>query len=188
MTNYINRSEIKKKLEKKLSTDQCDQAKGDFHAWREKCVTMLPIISGKDCPFGCTYCYIQSMGFQFKEPEPLKLSGEQICYALLENKEFIAGRYGTPVAFGHISEPFLPQLLDNTLEYIKAISTYLGNPIQFSTKAAITPDLAKKIKSAIGGTGKSSTGGSAGGGHSIISPLVTITTLNHYKAGYLQPS
>lgn len=167
MNAYINRADIKKKLEKKLSSDQRDVAKGDFHAWREKCVTMLPVISGKDCPLACTYCYIQSMGFQFKSPEPLRLSGEQICYALLENREFIVGKYGTLLAFGHISEPFLPELLDNTLEYFKTISTYLGNPIQFSTKYVITSDLAKKIKSVV----KSM----------CLSPLVTITTLSQAK-------
>ena len=167
MKVYINRAELKKKLEKKLSAEEQELARSDFHAWRTKCVTMFPIISGKDCPFACTYCYIQSMGFQFKKPEPLRLSGEQVCYALLENKEFIPGQHGTPLAFGHISEPLLPELVDNTLEYFKAISTYLGNPIQFSTKMKITPDLAKKIKGSLK--------------HKLVSPLVTITTLTHAR-------
>jgi DNA repair photolyase len=167
MPNYINRAEIKKKLEKKLTEDQREQARGDFHAWREKCVSMLPIVSGKDCSFACNYCYIQSMGFEFRPPQPLRLSGEQICYALIENKEFIPGKYGTPLAFGHISEPFLPELFENTLEYFKAITTYLGNPIQFSTKAEITPEMAKKIKGVLK--------------NALAGPLVTITTLSHHK-------
>jgi DNA repair photolyase len=178
---YINRLDIKKKLEKKLTPETLEQAKGDFHAWRQKCVTMLPIVSGNNCSLACSYCYIQSMApvlsgapstqksgeFAFKEPTPLNLSGEQLCYALLENKEIILGEYGTPLAFGHISEPFLPSLLDNTLEYFKAISTYLENPIQFSTKMFITPELAKKIKSSLK--------------HKLVSPLVTITTLKDAK-------
>ncbi|MBI4834387.1 MAG: radical SAM protein [Planctomycetes bacterium] len=177
---YINRLDIKKKLEKKLTHETIEQAKGDFHAWRQKCVTLLPVISGNNCPFACTYCYIQSMEspsaqksdpFAFKEPEPLNLSGEQLCWALLENKEFIPGEYGTPLAFGHVSEPFLPSLLENTLGYFKAISAYLGNPIQFSTKMFITPELAKKIKGSLK--------------HKLVSPLVTITTLKN--AAKLEP-
>lgn len=167
MNIYPNRAELKKKLEKKCSAEELETARGDAHASREKSTTMLPIISGKDCPYGCTYCYIQTMGYKFEEPQPLKLTPEQVCYALLENKEFIPGRFGTTLAFGHISEPLLPRLRDNTLSYFKAISSYLGNPIQFATKMYLTPGATKKIQENLK--------------HKYLSPLVTITTLARWK-------
>lgn len=167
MNIYPDRAELKKKLEKKCSKEELEAARNDFHATREKSATLLPIISGQDCPYGCTYCYIQTMGYEFKEPQPLELTPEQVCYALLENREFIPGRFGTTLAFGHISEPFLPRLRDNTLSYFKAISSYLGNPIQFSTKMYLTPATVKKIKENVK--------------PKHISPLVTITTLESWK-------
>jgi len=161
------KNKLRAKVAKKCSAEEQEQAKGDPHAWREKCVSVLPIISGKDCPYACTYCYIQSMGYEFKEPEPLDLTGPQLCYALLENKEFIPGPVGTPLVFGHISEPFLPQLKDNTLDYFKAISSFLGNPIQFATKMYLDPAAVKEIRKCIK--------------PKYLSPLVSITTLTHAK-------
>ena len=161
------RNKIRKRLEKECTADELEQAKGDIHAWRDKCVSMLPILSGKDCPFACTYCYIQSMGFGFKDPEPLNLTGPQLCYALLENKEFLPGPYGTPLAFGHISEPFLPQLKQNTLDYFKAIAYFLGNPIQFSSKMYLEPALVKEIKARVK--------------PKYLNPLITITTISNAK-------
>jgi DNA repair photolyase len=165
------KSKIRNRLEKECTVEEREQAKGDFHAWRDKCVSILPILSGKDCPFACTYCYIQSMGSAFKDPEPLNLTGPQICYALLENKEFIPGPYGTTLAFGQVSEPFLPQLKQNTLDYFKAIAHFLNNPIQFSSKMYLDPNTVKEIKARIK--------------PKYLNPLITITTIEH--AAKLEP-
>lgn len=163
----MEKERLKRKLESLLSLESLIKAKHDLHAKRGHSADRIPVLSGEHCPNACSYCYTQSMGHEFKQPTLWPLNGLEMCYALLTNREFIPGILGTFIAMGHISEPFLPQLKDKTLEYIDAISTYLHNPIQFSSKSYINSSLAKEIK-------KKSNG-------APISPLITITTIKYYK-------
>jgi DNA repair photolyase len=53
------------------------------------------------------------------------------------------GPWGTLVAVGSVTEPFLPQTRELALGYMKAIAAYLGNPLQVSTKMPPPPELAE---------------------------------------------
>lgn len=161
------KEKLKKELESLLPIESIIKAKHDLHAKRGHSANRIPVLSGEHCPNACSYCYTQSMGYKFKQPTPWPLNGLEMCYALLANREFIPGVLGTFIAMGHISEPFLMKLRDKTLEYMNAISTYLHNPIQFSSKSYIELSLAEEIKEKSNETS--------------ISPLITITTTKHYR-------
>lgn len=70
------------------------------------------------------------MGFD-KTPRSLELTPMELAYSLLMNPNFISGKWGSLIAIGSISEPFI--FPDSALDYIRELSV-LGNPIQFSTK------------------------------------------------------
>ena len=72
------------------------------------------------------------------------------------------------MAMGAVCDPFHPDLAGKTLDIMRAVASFLGNPTQFSTKMPIGPELAKEIPRGL-----------------PVSPLVTIITLE--KAGELEP-
>ena len=156
------KEEIKSKLKQKLSKREINEALHDHHAHRRPRPCGLTIHTGIGCPLQCTYCYIYDMGFGITvKPYPLK--PEQLVYALVSNPYFIPGSEGTLVALGSVTEPFLPQTKELTMNYINAISTYLANPIQFSTKMYIGKSDARRIAELDPG----------------ISPLITIITIKY---------
>ena len=159
--------EIRSKLRKMLGAD-AEVAEKDGHAHRIPRPCGLTIHTGLGCKFGCIYCYIYDMGFTFK-PKPYHLTGLQLAYAVASNPSIVLGLNGTPVAFGSITEPFMKETADKAIEYMKAISNYLGNPIQFSTKAHLREDLCSKISSI----------------EDRVSALITIVTLKAH--GILEP-
>jgi len=108
------------------------------------------------------------MGFEFREAKPYHLNGIQMVTALLANEYFLPRL--TYLAFGSISDPFISKTVaERTLEYIKAISKILKNPIQFSTKAILTEEYIEHMR-----THKS-----------IICPLITIVSIK--KSNILEP-
>ncbi|GEM_PF-1055478 len=156
------KQEIRDRLSQKLSKREMNEALRDHHARRRPRPCGLTIHTGIGCPLRCTYCYIYDMGFGITvKPYPLK--PEQLVYALVSNPYFIPGHDGTLIALGSVTEPFLPQTKELTIGYIDAISTYLGNPIQFSTKMYMDKRNARRIADLDPG----------------ISPLITIITIKH---------
>jgi len=152
---------IKKKLKKK----DLEIAKNDWHAKRRPIGCGLTIHPGVGCPLQCSYCYIYDMGFH-KYAIPYSLSGLQLVAALLYNKYFYPTVWGTYLAFGSITEPFLPNIVAKTLEYLKAVAEYLGNPCQVSTKMALEDEIIDELSS-IKNLG--------------LSVLVTLTSLHQYR-------
>ena len=75
----------------------------------------------------CAYCYIYDMGFP-GSAKPYKLSPLQLAYAVATNPHVAVGPWGTLVATGSVTEPFLPQTRELALGYMKAIAAYLDNP------------------------------------------------------------
>jgi len=152
-----------------LSENERERAKKDSHAQRPPRWCGFTVHVTINCPFACAYCYIEDMGFNFGSPRPYPLSGRELAFALLMNKAFLPGRTGSLIAIGSVSEPFI--FPNKALEYLEWLGE-LGNPLQFSTKQYISPQLAEKIAN-IAHKKKIS-----------ISPLVTIITLE--KADILE--
>ncbi|AEM39413.1 Radical SAM domain protein [Pyrolobus fumarii 1A] len=148
-----------------LDEKEIREAQSDGHARREPRPCGMTIHTGIGCKFGCVYCYVPDMGFPMK-PRPYPLNGLQLVYALLSNPFFVPGPYGTLLAFGSVTEPFMEETVERALEYLEATSRYLRNPIQLSTKAYIDESLATEI-------------------HQRVEPhadfLVTIITLRLWK-------
>ncbi len=155
---------IKDELASKLDTKERKEALSDSHAHREPRPCGLTVHPGKGCSYGCLYCYIWDMGLP-KKPKPCHLSGLQLAYAIASNPYTLVGREGTFLAFGSITEPFLPEIREKTLEYLKDIRRYLGNPSQFSTKSYLDEEDARLIREA----------------DPHVSALVTIPTLKWAK-------
>jgi len=160
---FERKIEIRSKLEKMLGAD-AEIAERDGHARRIPRPCGLTVHTGLGCKFGCIYCYIYDMGFTFK-PRPYHLTGLQLAYAVASNPSVTLGLNGTPMAFGSITEPFMDETAGRSIEYMEMISGYLGNPIQFSTKAHLRKDLCSKISSIKDG----------------VSALITIVTLKAHR-------
>lgn len=137
---------IRDKLASMLDRRERKEALNDGHAHREPRPCGLTVHPGRGCTLGCVYCYIEDMGI-YDPPKPSRLSGIQLAYAIASNPYTLLGRDGTFLAFGSITEPFLPSIKGSTIEYLEAISLYLKNPVQFSTKAYLNIDDAKLISS-----------------------------------------
>ena len=133
---------IKHEYENKLSEDQKRRARRDHHSKRKPrhCGLTVHLTVG-GCPFRCVYCYTYDMGFD-SNPRPNPLTPEELVYALLSNQHFISGRYGTLIAIGSVSEPFIYP--DKAMSYLREMAR-LGNPIQFSTKSYISKSYANDI-------------------------------------------
>ena len=160
---FEKKLEVKSRLGEMLGAD-ARIAERDGHAHRIPRPCGLTIHTGLGCRFGCVYCYIYDMGFTYK-PRPYHLTGLQLAYAVASNPSIALGLNGTPMAFGSITEPFMDETRDRTVEYMEAISNYLGNPIQFSTKAHLGEDLCSRISSIRDG----------------VSALITVVTLKAHR-------
>lgn len=158
--------ELKRRVREKLSTlipeSRLKVVQRDPHTRRKPIGCGLTVHVGYGCTNRCLYCYIQDMGFSFKGVKPSPLSGLELAYALTLNPYFIPGKLGTFLAIGSITEPFHRVNVNVTLEFMRYVRLYLGNPLQFSTKMYLDIDLARKIRDSAG---------------SNISPLVTVVTI-----------
>ncbi len=156
---------IATKLQETLSSSEVEEAKNDWHAKRIPRPCGLTVHTGIGCDYACTYCYIPDMGFPFKA-KPYPLSGKQLTYAISINPAISLGNYGTFLAFGSVTEPFLNISKNKTFEYLKNAVEYLKNPTQISTKSYLSKEDAFKLKEVVKGK---------------LSILVTIITLKHHK-------
>ncbi len=132
------------KLSTMLSEDEIRKAVSDHHAKREPIACGMTVHTGIGCSFGCIYCYVPDMGFDMK-PRAYPLSGTQLVYALAKNPYFVPGPYGTLLAFGSVTEPFMKESVRRSIDYLTSTKQFLGNPTQVSTKAYIDEDLAKMV-------------------------------------------
>ncbi len=137
---------VREELASKLDRMERKEALDDGHAHREPIPCGLTVHPGRGCTYACIYCYVEDMGVP-RRPEPSRLSGLQLAYAIASNPYTLLGKGGTFLAFGSVTEPFLPAIKGRTLEYLEAISRYLRNPTQFSTKAYLSEEDAERISS-----------------------------------------
>lgn len=163
LSALVLKEELKSRVSAELSESEREVAARDHHAVRPPRPCGLTIHTAIGCVFRCKYCYIYDMGFK-PEVKPYPLTGIQLVYSLLSNKYFIPGSTGTYLAFGSVSEPFHPLVKDKTFEYVECVYKYLGNPVQFSTKAYLSRSDAEKLVRMSEGK---------------ISPLVTVVTLEY---------
>ncbi|KSW12251.1 DNA photolyase [Pyrodictium occultum] len=156
-------------IESRLDPREAEEARRDHHARRRPIPCGMTIHTGVGCNFGCLYCYVPDMGFPLK-PRPYPLSGLQLVYALLNNPYFVPGPRGTLLAFGSVTEPFMPETVDRALEYLEETWRHLRNPQQISTKSVLDGErLERFVKSS----------------DPRINVLITITTLRY--AHMLEP-
>ncbi|ABL78157.1 radical SAM protein [Thermofilum pendens] len=154
------------KLEEALSDESKAKALSDHHARRPPRPCGFTVHSAVGCTYSCSYCYLPDMGISFREVHVYGLTGEEVSYALLKNPYFLPTRFGSQIAVGSVGEPFAsPEAASKTMEYIASFEKYLGNPVQFSTKAVLDEETAgwlaqRKVP---------------------VNPLVTVVTLDKYK-------
>jgi len=160
----VLKEEILRKIVSKLSSEDLKRSKKDYHAKRAPRPCGLTIHTGTGCSYCCVYCYIYDMGFNTKV-SPYPLRGIELVAALLSNPYFIPTLNGTLLAFGSITEPFLPEIYERTLEYLQATYNYLQNPIQISTKASLTDEQIIRVSKV----------------SPRISVLVTLITLKRFR-------
>jgi len=154
------------RLESSLSHESVLRARSDFHARRSPRPCGLTVHPGLGCSAQCAYCYVEDMGFDFGAIRPYALTGSELAYALLSNPHFFPTLSGTYLAFGSVTEPLHPVVLDRTMSYLSSVSGWLGNPCQLSTKFPVSERVAARIASLRG---------------SPINPLVTIVTLERSR-------
>lgn len=155
----------KKEIREKVLDDfdiDVHKSSRDWHAKRRPIACGLTVHTGVGCPLQCRYCYIYTMGFP-RRIDRYPLEPQEVIYAILSNPWFAPGRYGTFLALGSVTEPLHPRTLSYTLDLIRMIRRYLGNPTQLSTKMSVTPETAETIKRY----------------HPNISILYTVTTLSY---------
>jgi len=161
---FERKVELAERLRSMLSEGEAAEAEADPHAWRLPRPCGLTIHTGVGCSFNCIYCYIGDMGFSGR-PRPYHLSGVQLAYSVVLNPAVAPGDGGTLLAFGSVTEPFMPESRERCLEYISAVSRELGNPIQLSTKAHLASGLASRVAGSCG----------------RCSFLVTVVTLSYHR-------
>ncbi len=127
---WIAKEEGVKELGRIIGSEGVRRALRDSHARRRPRPCGITVHPGQGCRLGCIYCYVPEMGFKGVRKYPL--SGDELAYALLSNPWVVPGR--TLAAIGSVTEPFLPELTDRTLEYLKSIREWLNLPCQVSTK------------------------------------------------------
>jgi len=133
---------MQQRYEELLTEEQKQKALRDSHSKRKPRFCGLTVHFTVDgCPYRCSYCYTHDMGLSTK-PRPNPLSPEELTYAILANRYFVSGRYGTLIAIGAISEPFI--FPERAISYLQELSM-LGNPIQFSTKSYLSSSYANEI-------------------------------------------
>jgi len=157
---------LKLELEAKLPEESATRARNDYHARKPPRPCGFTVHSVLGCTFACNYCYLPDMGISFSSASPYGLRGEEITYALLSNSYFLPGRLGSLIAVGSVGEPFVDEKGSRkTLEYLAAFSKYLGNPVQFSTKALLSEEHVRALAAM----------------KLPLSPLVTVISLQNHK-------
>uniref|UniRef100_A0A7S0A363 Radical SAM core domain-containing protein n=1 Tax=Pyrodinium bahamense TaxID=73915 RepID=A0A7S0A363_9DINO len=139
------------------------RARRDQHARRKNIPCGMPLLTGHSCDYACRYCYIQDW-YAFVPPTPGELSGQEVLLSLLYNPHWVPSR--DFIILGDVCDPFHPNLLARSMEYIKAVAL-LGSPVQFSTKSEISDEVAAEL------------GRISNEGGCPLSALVSVSTIKH---------
>ncbi|RLG02965.1 MAG: radical SAM protein [Thaumarchaeota archaeon] len=142
---YERKLELAERLRSMLSPEEAREAEKDPHSFRLPRPCGLTVHTGVGCSFGCLYCYIRDMGFP-STPTPYPLTGAQLAYSIAVNPAAAMGLNGTLLAFGSVTEPFMRETRERAFEYLSAVSKFLGNPIQLSTKARLLSEDMARLK------------------------------------------
>jgi len=141
---YELKVKVREEVGSILSECSKKRASRDPHSRRKPRPCGITIHPGHGCVFGCVYCYVPDMGFPSSEVKPYPLNSLELVYALSLNPYVVPER--TLAAYGSVTEPLLPKLVDKTLSYIRDVWKWLRLPSQISTKEIISEDIAKKLK------------------------------------------
>lgn len=146
MVNLVRLLEAKARILEdlgwKLSDDSKFRAREDHHSRRRPRPCGITVHTGIGCSYVCAYCYIYDMGFPAR-PKPYPLTPEEMAYALTLNPYVIPER--TLVAYGSVTEPFLPETTNLAVSYMAEVYRWLKLPTQVSTKAILTEEILKGI-------------------------------------------
>lgn len=126
---------------------------------------------GRGCPYDCSYCYLKDYGTE-DPPKVVEFSGDELYKKLVNNKNFIKGKYGSAISFSPMSDPFYPPFREKTLELLEKIAV-LENPIQIVTKTYVDTSTAKKIQDLLVYDNQ-------------LTFMITITSFSHWKS--LEPN
>ncbi len=160
------KTRLAEELARKLGHERAGRAASDYHARKAPVHCGATVHSVVGCTHECTYCYLPDMGVSFSRAQPYALSGEEMALALLSNPYFLPGPTGTYIAIGSLGEPLHPVGVSRTLEHIEALAR-LRNPMQLSTKVAVSEELAQGLRRASG---------------AALNPLVTVVALRGWRA------
>ncbi|MEM4700422.1 MAG: radical SAM protein [Candidatus Nezhaarchaeales archaeon] len=146
-----------------MSAEARRRSLNDGHARRRPRPCGLTVHTCVGCPFACTYCYIDDLGFPRGKAQPYSLSGEEWLLAIASNPFFLPGPHGTYLSFGSVCEPLYGPCLNVTLSYLSKVRDHLSNPCQISTKASLGDEEVERLARSL---------------PRLINVLVTIITLN----------
>jgi len=128
-----------KGLEKLLSEAEVERARRDWHAGRKPRPCGLTVHTGVGCRGACIYCYIYDMGFG-PGVRSYPLRPEALAYSIASNPYVLVGEWGTFLALGSVTEPFLEETRDYTIALLSVLRRYLGCPAQLSTKWTLSDE------------------------------------------------
>jgi len=169
ISGLLDKERLLARIAGEIGPGGVERARRNPHSRRRPRPCGLTVHPGFGCPNACLYCYVGDvLGTGPVEPRPTGLGGRELSYALVLNPYFVPGRMGTFLAFGAVCDPFHPALAEKTLDIMASVASLLGNPMQFSTKMALSPELIGKLPR-----------------EAPVCPLITITTLE--KADKLEP-
>lgn len=161
-----DKTKLVEEISRKLGYERSERAKSDYHARKPPVHCGATVHSVLGCTFNCVYCYLPDMGVSFSRAQPYALSGEEMVLALASNPFFLPGPCGTYIALGSLGEPLHPAGVWRTLEYLEAFAKHLHNPLQLSTKAVVSRDVAQRLGEVSGAP---------------VNPLVTIVALRGWR-------
>jgi len=166
ITKLLDRKrKLREEVDQLLDEHSRRKAHADYHARRTPRPCGMTVHPALGCPNGCLYCYVPDIVSVDDPPKLYGLSGLEVVAALLHNPSFVPGPEGTFLAFGSLCDPFHPRVVPKTVEYLEAVSRWLGNPCQLSTKTPVAREVLRRLASL----------------RVSLNPLVTIVTLRAHR-------